>query len=157
MASRRPSPVRLLCLSGPSLHLLGRREPDIYGTETLDAIHQRVAERARSLGASVDCRQSNHEGTLIDWIGEASGAFEGILLNAGAYSHTSLALADALRAVRLPAVEVHLSNPEAREPFRRRSRIAAACVGKIVGFGGDSYVLAVEALVAHLRRAGLGA
>ena len=100
------------------------------------------------LGVTVDCRQTNHEGTLCDWIAEAREGFEAILLNAGAYTHTSIALFDAIKSVSIPCVEVHLSNPEAREAFRRRSRIAAACVAKVSGFGADSYVLALEGIVA---------
>jgi 3-dehydroquinate dehydratase-2 len=143
---------RILCLSGPNLRLLGTREPAIYGKETLAEIHGRLATRASELGVSLEAKQTNHEGELVDFIGDARGVFDGILLNAGAYTHTSIALLDALRAVGLPAVEVHLSNPEAREPFRRRSVVACACVGKVSGFGGDSYVLALEGLVAHLSR-----
>jgi 3-dehydroquinate dehydratase-2 len=144
---------RVLCLSGPNLQLLGTREPAIYGSETLEAIHARVAARGEALGASVDCRQTNHEGTLCDWLGEARGPFEGVLLNAGGYTHTSIALHDAIKASALPCVEVHLSNPDAREPFRRRSRIAPACIARVAGFGGDSYVIALDGLVAWLSRA----
>ncbi len=143
---------RLLCLSGPNLQLLGTREPSIYGKETLDAIHARVVARATVLGAVVDCRQTNHEGTLCDWLGEARGDFDGALLNAGAYTHTSIAIHDAIKASELPCVEVHLSNPDAREPFRRRSRIAPACLARVAGFGGDSYVIALDGLVAWLAR-----
>ncbi len=142
---------RLLCLSGPNLQLLGLREPSVYGSETLDQIHSRLTTRAAELHASVDPRQSNHEGTLVDWIGSALGTYDGILINPGAYTHTSIALYDALKAVRLPAVEIHISNPDAREAFRRRSRIAAACLGRVAGFGGTSYLLALEGLLAHLR------
>ena len=144
---------RVLCLSGPNLQLLGTREPAIYGTETLEAIHARVVARGEALGATVDCRQTNHEGTLCDWLGEARGAFDGVLLNAGAYTHTSIALHDAIKASALPCVEVHLSNPDAREPFRRRSRIAPACIARVAGFGGDSYVIALDGLVTWLARA----
>jgi 3-dehydroquinate dehydratase-2 len=143
---------RILCISGPNLQLLGTREPAIYGKETLDEIHARLVARAGELGAKVEPKQSNHEGAILDWIGSARGHYEGVLLNAGALTHTSIALADALVAVGLPCVEVHLSNPEAREMFRRRSRIARACVGKVSGFGGDSYLLALEGLVRHLGR-----
>ncbi len=146
------SEIRVLVLSGPNLQLLGTREPEIYGTETLGEIHARLALRARELGASVDPRQTNHEGQLLDWIGEAKGAFEGLLLNAGGYTHTSVALRDAVAAVGLPCVEVHLSNPDAREPFRRRSFIASVAVGRVTGFGGDSYVLALEGLLGWLAR-----
>jgi 3-dehydroquinate dehydratase-2 len=141
----------IACFSGPNLNLLGRREPDVYGRETLDEIHARLALRGAELGVTVDARQTNHEGVLCDWIGLLPTQAHGLLLNAGAYTHTSIAILDALRATRIPCVEVHLSNPEAREPFRRRSRVAAACLAKVSGFGGDSYVLALEGLVARLR------
>lgn len=143
--------LSVLCISGPNLQLLGTREVAVYGAETLAAIHARLTARGDELGARVDARQTNHEGVICDWIGEARGRFDGILLNAGAYTHTSLAIVDALRAVALPAVEVHLSNPEAREPFRRRSRIASACVAKVSGFRGDSYVLGTVGLIDYLR------
>lgn len=143
--------LRILCLSGPNLQLLGSREPELYGRATLPEIHARVVAHGTKLGVDVEARQSNHEGELVDWVGEAKGAFDGLLLNAGAYTHTSIALLDALRAVGLPCVEVHLSNPEAREPFRRRSRVAPACVGKVAGFGADSYLLALDGLVTRLR------
>ena len=145
--------IKILCLSGPNLQLLGTREPEVYGKDTLADIHARLVARGRELGAEVDARQSNHEGTLVDWIGEApSAAVSGLLLNPGAYTHTSIAIYDALRAVALPCVEVHLSNPDAREAFRRRSRVAAACVGRVSGFGANSYLLALAGLVAHLGR-----
>ena len=143
---------RILCISGPNLQLLGTREPTIYGRATLEEIHGRLAARAAEIGARVDARQSNHEGFIVDWIGGARGAYEGILLNAGALTHTSIAILDALFAVALPCVEVHLSNPEAREIYRRKSRIARACVGKVSGFGGDSYLLGLEGLVRYLER-----
>jgi len=143
--------LRILCLSGPNLQLLGSREPELYGRATLPEIHARVVARGAALDVHVEARQSNHEGELVDWIGQAKGAFDGLLLNAGAYTHTSIALLDALRGVALPCVEVHLSNPEAREPFRRHSRIARACVGKVAGFGADSYLLALDGLVTRLR------
>jgi 3-dehydroquinate dehydratase-2 len=152
-AKKAPKRARVLVLSGPNLQLLGQREPAIYGRQTLAQIHDRLALRARELGATVTCRQTNHEGTLCDWIAEAKGAFDAILLNAGAYTHTSLAIFDAIKAVNVPCVEVHLSNPDAREEFRRESRIAPACVAKVAGFGGDSYVLALEGIVAKLARA----
>jgi 3-dehydroquinate dehydratase-2 len=147
--------MRILCLSGPNLQLLGTREPEIYGTETLEQIHARIVARGTELGVTVDARQTNHEGVLVDWIGETirpgdEGA-AGILINAGAYTHTSLALYDALRSANKPAVEVHLSNPEARESFRHVSRIAPACLGKVAGFGAESYLLALAGLVARLR------
>ncbi len=144
---------RVLCISGPNLQLLGTREPEVYGRETLADIHARLSARARVLGVEVDARQTNHEGTIVDWIGDApKEAFVGLLLNPGAYTHTSIALLDALQAVALPCVEVHLSNPDAREPFRRRSRIARACVARVAGFGADSYELALDGLVRVLAR-----
>lgn len=153
-AERRRSKAgfRVLCLSGPNLQLLGTREPEIYGTTTLAELHAALDQRARARGARVDCRQSNHEGQLLDWIGEARGAFDGLLLNAAAYTHTSLALYDALRAVAVPCIEVHLSNPEAREAYRHRSWVAPACVGKVSGFGVDSYHLALDGLLGWLER-----
>jgi 3-dehydroquinate dehydratase-2 len=145
--------TRVLCISGPNLQLLGTREPDVYGRETLAQIHARLEVRARSLRMDLDARQSNHEGTIVDWIGAAPAeGFAGLLLNPGAHTHTSIAILDALSAVALPCVEVHLSNPDAREPFRRRSRIARACVGRVAGFGGDSYELALEGLAHFLER-----
>jgi 3-dehydroquinate dehydratase-2 len=152
-AARRTSEIpRILCASGPNLQLLGTREPDIYGKETLVQIHERLIARARELGVNIDCRQTNHEGTICDWIAEARDGFDAILLNAGAYTHTSLALYDAIKAVAVPCVEVHLSNPDAREAFRRESRIAPACVARIAGFGSNSYVLALEGIVTLLAR-----
>jgi 3-dehydroquinate dehydratase II len=140
-------------LSGPNLDRLGRREPSIYGTATLSDIHGRVERLAKHRGVTVDCRQSNHEGELIDWIGEASDkGFEGLLFNPGAFTHTSYALYDALRGSGLVAIEVHLSNPDAREKFRRRSRVAPACAARVAGFGADSYTLALEGLLGLLER-----
>lgn len=144
--------MRILVLSGPNLSRLGRREPAIYGTETLEDIHARVARAAESEGATVECAQSDCEGTLVARIGSAADdGFDGIVLNAASYTHTSIAILDALRFASIPAVEVHLSNPEAREPFRRRSRIASACVAKVSGFRGDSYVLGTLGLIGYLR------
>jgi 3-dehydroquinate dehydratase-2 len=145
--------TRILCISGPNLQLLGKREPEIYGKDTLDDIHARLGKRAAALGVELDARQSNHEGDIVDWIGDApKQRVSGLLLNPGAYTHTSIAILDALRAVNIPCVEVHLSNPEAREPFRRRSRIARGCVGRVAGFGGDSYELALDAIVRLIAR-----
>jgi len=135
------------------LDRLGTREPEIYGHTTLAHIHDGLVERARELGASVDCRQSNHEGDLVTWIGKAGDdGFAGILLNAGSYTHTSYAVHDAIKGSALPVIEVHISNPEAREPFRHVSVLAAACVAKVAGFGADSYRTALEGL---LRRLGV--
>jgi len=144
--------MRILCISGPNLQLLGTREPSIYGTETLAQIYERLSARASELEATIDCRQTNHEGAIVDMLGAAVGKFDGILLNAGAFTHTSLAIFDGLKAIGIPCVEVHMSNPEAREPFRRESRIAAACVGKVAGFGGESYLIALDGLVKLLKR-----
>lgn len=151
----RSDRVRVLVLSGPNLDRLGRREPEIYGTTTLAEMHRQLALHARLSGeVEVDCRQSNHEGDLIDWLGAAQDeGFSGILINPGALTHTSYALYDALRGAGLPAVEVHLSNPDAREPFRRRSRVAPACVGRVAGFGAASYYLALTGLLTHLGMA----
>jgi 3-dehydroquinate dehydratase-2 len=150
--AKKPARPRILVLSGPNLQLLGTREPEIYGRETLADIHRRLVARGKELGVQVTARQSNHEGDLCDWIGQARAAFEGILLNGAAYTHTSLALFDALKAVGVPCVEVHISNPEAREAYRHASKIAPACVAKVSGFGSDSYLLALEGLVRWLAR-----
>jgi len=145
--------TKILCISGPNLQLLGTREPHIYGSDTLDHVHARLAARAAELGVEVDARQTNHEGAIVDWIGSAPAhGFAGLLLNAGAYTHTSIAILDALRAVALPCIEVHLSNPDARDAFRRRSWLARACVGRVAGFGADSYELALEGLARLLAR-----
>lgn len=143
--------LSVLVLSGPNLQLLGTREPEIYGKDTLADIHVRLAALAAERGATVDCRQSNHEGDLLDWLGAAPAqGFAGALLNGGAFTHTSIALYDALRAIGLPVIEVHLSNPEAREAYRKESKLAPACVGKVVGFGADSYLLALRGLLDRL-------
>jgi len=144
--------LRVMVISGPNLDRLGRREPSIYGTATLDDIHRRLENVAQENGAVVDCRQSNHEGDLLDWIGQsADGAADGILINPGALTHTSYALYDAVRSALIPTIEVHLSNPFAREEFRRKSLIAPACLGKVAGFGAMSYQLALVGLLDHLR------
>lgn len=157
-AGARPKRIRaprVLVLSGPNLQLLGTREPEIYGRETLGELHARVEARGQELGcAKVDTYQSNHEGELLDRIGHARGAYDGILLNGAALTHTSLALYDALKACGVPCIEVHISNPEAREAYRRESKIAPACVAKVSGFGTDSYVLALEGLVRWLAKRG---
>jgi 3-dehydroquinate dehydratase-2 len=152
MAAAKASPSKILVLSGPNLQLLGTREPEIYGRETLGEIHKRVKARGKELGVAVDAFQSNHEGELLDRIGNARGKYAGLLLNAAALTHTSLALFDALKATAIPCVEVHISNPEAREAYRRESKVAAACIAKVSGFGADSYVLALEGLVRWLAR-----
>ena len=142
-------------LNGPNLNLLGVREPGRYGRDTLAAIERRVRARAAELGAEVRAWvQSNHEGVLVDAIQALRGSADGAVLNLAAYTHTSLAIRDALLAVRVPFVEVHLSNIFGREAARRRSLLADLAVGVVTGFGADSYVLALEALVAWLRRRG---
>jgi 3-dehydroquinate dehydratase II len=140
------TPPLILVLNGPNLNLLGLREPEIYGSDTLDDIAGRLEDRAKELGVRVDIRQSNHEGHLIDWLHEAqtSGA-RAVILNAGGFSHTSVALHDAVKAIAVPVIEVHLSNPQARESFRRRSLIAAAAKGTIAGLGALGYELALDA------------
>ncbi len=139
--------MKILFLNGPNLNLLGQREPTVYGRTTLAEIEARVRKRAGEMGAEIDFRQSNLEGELINWIQGAKGAFEVIVLNAAAYTHTSVALRDAIAAVGVPTIEIHLSNTHAREEFRHKSLIAPVCRGQIAGFGVMSYVLAVDAAV----------
>ena len=133
-------------LNGPNLNLLGLREPEIYGGDTLDDIAGMLEDRAESLGLAIDVRQSNHEGHLLDWLHEAQGqGAHAVLLNAGALTHTSLALYDAIRSIKTPVIEVHLSNPHSREEYRRHSYVGMAAKGAIAGFGAKSYLLALEA------------
>jgi 3-dehydroquinate dehydratase-2 len=142
---------RFMVLSGPNLDRLGKREPHIYGSTGLGEIHAELDEIAAEHGAAVDCRQSNHEGDLVTFIGEAADrGFAGILINPGALTHTSYAIYDAIKGAGLPTVEVHLSNPDARETFRRESRVAPACLGRVAGFGAGSYALALRGLLARL-------
>jgi 3-dehydroquinate dehydratase-2 len=139
--------MRILFLNGPNLNLLGQREPEVYGRATLADIEAKVRARAKKLKATLEFRQSNLEGELVGWIQQAKGKFEVIVLNAAAYTHTSVALRDAISAVGIPTIEIHLSNVHAREEFRHKSLIAPVCRGQIVGFGVNSYLLAVEAAV----------
>lgn len=140
------TPPTIFVLNGPNLNLLGTREPDIYGSETLDDIADMLEDRARELGVTVDMRQSNHEGHLIDWLHEAQArGAKAVILNAGGFTHTSVALHDAIKAIATPVIDVHLSSPQAREGFRRRSFIAAAAKGSISGFGAHGYLLALDA------------
>jgi 3-dehydroquinate dehydratase II len=139
--------MKILVLHGPNLNLLGVREPDIYGRVGMDEIDRELAARAEGLGVELRCLQSNHEGVLIDAIHEAMGWADGILINPGAFTHTSLALRDAIASTGIPTVEVHLSNIYAREEFRRRSVIAGVCVGQVSGFGANSYYLGLAAMI----------
>src|SRR6202789_567711 len=139
--------MKILFLNGPNLNLLGQREPEVYGRLTLGDIETKVRERAAKFKVEVEFRQSNIEGELVNWIQEAKGKFEVIVLNAAAYTHTSVALRDAIAAVGVPTIEIHLSNVHAREEFRHTSMIAPVCRGQIAGFGVNSYVLAVEAAI----------
>src|SRR5205809_8123653 len=139
--------MKIVFLNGPNLNLLGQREPEIYGKTTLADIETQVRERGQKLGAEVEFRQSNIEGELVSWIQEARGKFDVIVLNAAAYTHTSIAVRDAVVAVGIPTIEIHLSNVHAREKFRQKSLIAPVCVGQIAGFGPNSYLLALDAAV----------
>ncbi|MFC7499606.1 type II 3-dehydroquinate dehydratase [Enterovirga sp. GCM10030262] len=139
-------PPTVYVLNGPNLNLLGVREPEIYGTDTLDDIAGALEDRGRELGLGIDMRQSNHEGHLIDWLHEAQAeGARAVILNAGAFTHTSVALHDAVKAISVPVIEVHLSNPQARESFRRRSFVAPVAQGTIAGFGALGYQLALDA------------
>ena len=139
--------MKILFLNGPNLNLLGQREPEVYGRTTLADIEAKVRARAGQLGAEIEFRQTNLEGELVAWIQQSKGNFDVIVLNAAAYTHTSIALRDAISAVGIPTIEIHLSNVHAREEFRHKSLIAPVCRGQIIGLGVDSYVLAVEAAV----------
>jgi 3-dehydroquinate dehydratase II len=143
--------AKVLVIQGPNLNLLGMREPEIYGSATLEDIHQELTELAKKFGVEIECFQSNHEGAIIDRIHQAMGEIDGIIINPGAYTHYSIAIRDALSAVRIPAIEVHLSNIHAREEFRHRSIIAPVALGQIAGLGVIGYQLAFQALVAHFR------
>lgn len=137
--------MNILFLNGPNLNLLGQRQPEIYGRTTLADIEAKLRELAANAGVAVDFRQSNHEGELVTWIQQAQGKFAVIVINAAAYTHTSIALRDAIVAVGVPTIEIHLSNIHAREEFRHRSLIAAVCKGQIAGFGDQSYFLGFQA------------
>lgn len=141
----------LLILNGPNLNLLGTRQPDVYGRETLADIEGSCKQVAGGFGVTVEFRQSNHEGELVDWIHQARGTAGGIIINPGAYSHTSVAILDALLSVEIPTIEVHLSNIHQREEFRHHSYVSRAAKGVICGFGSLGYILAIQALTAELR------
>jgi 3-dehydroquinate dehydratase II len=141
----------ILVLHGPNLNLLGLREPEIYGSTTLMDIDKALQQRAAALQVKLTCLQSNHEGDLVDAIHAARNQHQGILINAGAYTHTSIAIRDAISGVAIPIVEVHLSNVYKREDFRQHSYLSSIAVGQICGFGANSYYLGLEALVSHLR------
>jgi len=145
--------MKILFLNGPNLNLLGTREPEVYGRTTLADIEAKVRKRAKDLKVEVEFRQSNLEGELVTWIQQAKGKFEAIVINAASYTHTSIALRDAIAAVAIPTVEIHISNVHAREEFRQKSTIAAVCLGQISGFGVNSYVLGLEAAVNVNERA----
>lgn len=144
--------LSIVVIHGPNLNLLGQREPEVYGSVTLDSINKLLIEEGKQLKVRVNALQSNHEGVLVDAIQAATNLHQGILINAGAYTHTSVAIRDALSAVNIPTVEVHLSNIYQRESFRHHSYIAAVAIGQISGFGAESYRLGLQALVRHLRK-----
>ena len=144
----------LLLLNGPNLNRLGKREPEIYGQETLTDIEMRLKKMATVKGMTLHTKQSNHEGTLIDWIHDAEGTYEGIVFNPGAYTHTSIAIRDAISSVSVPVIEVHLSNVHKREAFRHHSMLAPVCLGQIVGLGSKGYELALLYLIEQVRERG---
>jgi 3-dehydroquinate dehydratase-2 len=148
--------MKILVLHGPNLNLLGAREPEVYGSMTLGDINFKMIELGKELGAEITCLQSNHEGALIDALHDARAWANGVIFNPGGYTHTSIALRDAISAIQIPVIEVHLSNVYAREEFRHVSMISAVCKGKIVGLGWRSYLLGLRALVEMLREADAG-
>ena len=148
---KKPKKISILVIHGPNLNLLGTRETSIYGKTTIGQINKALQKEAAALGASIALVQSNHEGKIVDLIGKAPKKYQGILINPAAYTHTSVAVRDALLASGLPAVEVHLSNIYKREEFRQHSITAPACIGQVTGFGMNSYLLGLKALVASIK------
>lgn len=151
-----PPSYQILVLQGPNLNLLGEREPHLYGSTTLAQLHQQLTDYAQSLHFQLDFFQSNHEGALIDRLHEGRALTHGAVFNPGGYTHTSVALRDAIAAVRYPVIEVHLTNTAARESFRQHSLTGGSCLGRIEGFGTDSYLLALDALARHFARTANG-
>lgn len=143
--------LNILILNGPNLNLLGTRQPEVYGTTTLNDIEAMCVRKASAMGVGVECRQSNHEGVLIDWIHAARGVFDGIIINAGAYTHTSIAIMDAVSSVEIPTLELHLSDIHAREEFRHVSYIGKVAFDAIMGHGADGYPMAIERMVGELQ------
>jgi 3-dehydroquinate dehydratase-2 len=151
MSQASPSPPRILVIHGPNLNLLGRREPEIYGRTTLDEINDHLTALAAQLGLTLDSFQSNHEGAIVDRIQQAAGACDGLIINAAAYTHTSIAIRDALSMLKAPIIEVHLSNIHRREPFRHISMTAGVVTGQILGLGAVGYALALRGLAEMVR------
>ena len=144
--------MNILLINGPNLQLLGEREPDVYGSHSLDDCTQKIKRYAEELEVQLESRQSNSEGEIVQWIGNAPQDFDGVIINPAAYTHTSIAVRDAIVAIRIPVVEVHLSNIHAREEFRRQSMTAPVCIGQICGFNIQGYELALKGLVEHINK-----
>lgn len=143
--------MKILILNGPNLNLLGTRQPEVYGTTTLADVEAMCLEKAAQVGVTVECRQSNYEGQLVDWIQQAKGVFDALIINGGAYTHTSIAILDAINSVEIPTLELHLSNIKEREEFRHLSYIEMAAFKSIMGHGADGYPMAIDAVVEHLN------
>lgn len=153
MINKKGKKMKILVINGPNINMLGKREPEIYGTTTLLEIEKEIKEYSTKFNnVSVDFFQSNHEGEIVEKIQNSINVFDGILINPAAYTHTSVAIADAIKAVNLPAVEIHLSNIQSREEFRKHSITASACIGQIAGFGKDSYIAGLYCLIKYIER-----